>query len=131
MGIDIEVAVKGDTTWQEVAQANYLLEQAAEADNDYYFEKYRLRGKTASLSSTMRYYGPGYERGDWPAIAHLLREGRRVFPGRTILYGDDAGDWWDEASYTEVDDEFLASMDAYWAANGNTPYDEQKKAVLA
>lgn len=29
-------------------------------------------GATHCISTCARYYGPGYERGDWPRIAHVL-----------------------------------------------------------
>lgn len=41
------------------------------------------------VRNSMRYYGPGYERGPWPVISALLRWMQINFPSAIIYYSGD------------------------------------------
>ncbi len=69
------------------------------------------------------YYGPGYERGDWPELAAIIEYLRHRLNGVTVWYGDDASDVVRETTRTLLDE-----MWAYWATHGSRPYDNRQKS---
>lgn len=56
-----------------------------------------------------RFWGPGYERGNWPVIAHAIEALRHAFPHGTVHYGGDESD-----DAPEVTDELMAECWAHW-----------------
>lgn len=65
-----------------------------------------------------RYYGPGYERGDWPNLYAILRWLQLNLPeNSSIWYGGDSDD-----APTLVTEDFLTEMWTHWAAVGGVPY---------
>lgn len=76
--------------------------------------------QTVELNTGWRYYGPGYERGDWPAIREVGDWFATVIGGRgEVRYGGDTADEWDALTpWPEVRRE----NDAHWERYGNEPY---------
>ena len=65
-----------------------------------------------------RYYGAGYERGDWPSIYATIEWLRINIPQGSIWYGgDSSGICMQEMTRQETDD-----LMRYWAKNGRRPY---------
>lgn len=57
------------------------------------------------VATMARYYGPGYERGDWPTIYGAIRVLQAAFPEATVYYGGDSSD-----DGVECTDEYLAEI---------------------
>lgn len=65
-----------------------------------------------------RYYGPDYERGDWPFIKSVAAWLERRFPGCEVWYGGDSSGICAE----HLTAERLAEIDALWSQFGNERY---------
>lgn len=65
-----------------------------------------------------RYYGPGYERGDWGKYRNVISVLRLLFPGSEVWYGGDSSGCCAEL----MDDTKMAEFDACWMGLGRTPY---------
>ena len=74
------------------------------------------RGSVATVTSLLRYFGPGYERGWWPHLREMIVDAELaasfLLPDATVYYGGDCGD-----ATAEVTPELLAELDALWAAD--------------
>ena len=66
------------------------------------------------------YYGAGYERGDWPAIAATLEFLRRRVTHGRVWYGRDDAD-----VVNEVSSKFMDSLWDHWSRYGGRPYYSQ------
>lgn len=66
-----------------------------------------------------RYYGEGYERGDWSKLGQIMRWLYENMPeGSEVWYGgDSSGVCAEHYPLSRVD-----AMDVYWHANKNEPY---------
>lgn len=65
-----------------------------------------------------RYYGEGYERGNWPDYGAIMRFFRLRLPGCTIYYGGDS-DPDEPPAFTEADE---SRMWQHWATVQGRPY---------
>lgn len=64
---------------------------------------------------TCRYWGPGYERGDWPSTYGAIRWMQTLFPEAKVYYGGDSSDDGEECT-----EEMLAAFwEHYLGPNGN------------
>jgi hypothetical protein len=113
MGIDVTLYAEGEITDEEIAAGIALIQPRcsivdtfdgkypvlAREDHDW------LPAPRVSLSTMNRYYGPYYERGDWPGIYGAIRLMQAAFPGRKVFYGGDT----DEIGQ-ECTEEFLAGI---------------------
>lgn len=65
-----------------------------------------------------RYYGPGYERGNWPDLSMLLKWLKIGIPNvEFIFYGGDS-----DENYELVSDRFISDMDAYYLSENGRNY---------
>lgn len=64
-----------------------------------------------------RFYGVGYERGDWPTFAAITHWLRLRLPGATVFYGGDGDERLEEMSL-----EFETVVWAHFAQHGHRPY---------
>lgn len=111
MGVDVNLYAVGDVTARELAAAEeFIIERCGEADE--FFGAWLTRGDLAyygsprvELGTMGRYYGPGYERGDWPTIHNQILSLRAALPMCTIHYGGDGEDDCPEAT-----DAYLAEI---------------------
>lgn len=79
------------------------------AGDDEQFIKVHLYG---------RYYGKGYERGDWPTLRGVITWLNIRIPFGQVWYGgDSSGQCAEHASA-----QFMSDMDLHWAMNGRRPY---------
>lgn len=66
-----------------------------------------------------RYYGPGYERGDWPLIAGVARWLRYRIPDCSVWYGSD------HSCYEELTPELERAIWDHFCKYGHAPYNER------
>lgn len=66
------------------------------------------------------YYGPKYERGDWPELCAIIEFLRKRIPQSKIWYGVGGTD-----ELNHVTPDWLDEMWEYWAYNGCRPYDDK------
>lgn len=68
-----------------------------------------------AVQTLARYYGPGYERGDWPRIYGAIRILQAAFPEARVFYGGDSSD-----DGQECTEEFLAGIwEHFLSPNGD------------
>lgn len=135
MGVDavIRCQLTRPVTDKEIKQWSYRLGDAAGSDffwldrakgrmalnlrEDYeaYPEK-KIINTVLEVSTMSRYYGPGYERGDWPRIAATLIWMTHNLPGVTYYGGDNCDD------LLEATPGFIQEMFDYWSTSGHIPY---------
>ena len=126
MGIDASLMVKSKCKYsaEELNELNYRFMEAScygdtpkaicEAEqqkNDPHFYY--------KIGSSSRYYGRGYERGDWPTISYAITWLRFNFPDSEILYGGDCYDIEEYPVFTLKDQQ---EMDIHWCKNEHLPY---------
>jgi len=88
------------------------------AEDDEQFIRVNLYGS---------YYGPGYERGDWPKLrACIFWLSARIPQGR-VWYGGDSGG----CCVEPADATFLAKLDMHWALHARRPYVRYKSDLSA
>lgn len=88
----------------------------------------RLHAENLPPSSTLiqanpcsPFYGPGYERGDWPILAAIIEFLRRRIPDSRVWYGDDCS-----GTVNETTDAWMKWMWDHWAIHGGRPYDRHR-----
>lgn len=69
-----------------------------------------------SVNTWARYYGPGYERGDFPFIIMLCEYLAAVFPNGDVYYGGDSG--YRLAPWDDVNEELWD----HFTSSGRRPY---------
>lgn len=69
------------------------------------------------VNTLIRYYGKGYERGDWPVIYGAIRVLQSTFPDSKVFYGSDSSD-----DGQECTDEFLSSVWAHFLSPDGNNY---------
>lgn len=79
------------------------------AGDDEQFIKVNLYG---------RYYGPNYERGDWPSLRACIYWLSVRLPQAQVWYGGDSSGMCVQHATTQ----FLADMDMHWALHTRRPY---------
>jgi hypothetical protein len=113
MGVDVTLYAEGEITDEEITAATEYLKARCWIADDY-DGKWPLLSRESydwfpaprvELSNNQRYYGPGYERGDWPGIYGAIRLMQAAFPDRKVFYGGDSSDVGEECT-----EEFLAAM---------------------
>lgn len=149
MGVDVNLYAVGPVTDEELEAANEffrlrvypldtyeqeigyggLIREPAIPDNDPFADRFggvppwqeeRIEWQTLS-----RYYGPGYERGDWPYIHNAVVCLRAALPQCTVYYGGDTTDFGIEAT-----DELLAEYWAHWLGpEGRAYFDRMRQAA--
>ena len=126
MGIDVNLYAEGHVSDERLAEATaYMLDRcyivdtfdgkfpALERDNSY--DHPRIRVSTMS-----RYYGAGYERGDWPSIYGAIRLLQTALPGCVVHYGGDTDD-----DAPEVTEESLAETWAHFLGPNGDDYRQE------
>lgn len=118
MGLDVNLYAEGEVSDDELSTADQFvmtrsviaggygrteMNALARADEDW-FDAPRIEFLTSS-----RYYGQGYERGDWPAIYGAIRLMQAALPDCRIFYGSDSSD-----EGIECTEEYLAEMWAHF-----------------
>lgn len=78
------------------------------------------------VSTFARYYGPGYERGDWPTIYGAIRTLQAAFPNSRVFYGGDGDD-----CGVECTDEHLAEIWAHFLGPSGDGYRRRARELNA
>lgn len=117
MGVDCEIYVKGEMSYGQVVRAaEYVKERIPFGmlfDSDIHDGPFNVSDaadhddgqERLELYVSTRYYGPGYERGDWPSIYAAIRLMQTAFPNQDVYYGGDNTD-----DHPVVTDEMIASL---------------------
>lgn len=82
-------------------------------------DEFAIEGATHEIENTWRYYGDGYERGCWPAIAHVLmalHACKNVDTDAVWYFGDTHG------SDDPFTPERIHEMNAHYMRVGDRPY---------
>lgn len=99
MGIDVNLYAECDPSREQLAAAEDFFTSRTNfgyrgeggnvlaVDDDEWFEHPRV-----VVGTMARYYGPGYERGDWPSIYGAIRVLQAAFPEAKVYYGGDSTD---------------------------------------
>ncbi|ROR91740.1 hypothetical protein [Nocardioides aurantiacus] len=122
MGIDVNLYAEVNPTDERLAQAEEAffarcgIADRYESDGKVRWlslarENYEWTGPRVVANVTCRYWGPGYERGDWPAIYGAIRLMQALFPEARVFYGGDSsddGEMCDEAMFAEFWEHYLS-----------------------
>ena len=102
MGIDAEIYVEGVATPEQMARATEMLIEICPEPEWFERDGRKARapiiekdwgyGPRIEINTLQRYWGPGYERGDWPTLYTMIRIMGVVFE-RPVFYGGDTSDW--------------------------------------
>ena len=125
MGIDVNLYVHADPNPERLLEAEAYFVARSDfgdawgdpatilcVDNEEWFAQPRVVVSTLSM-----YYGPGYERGDWPRIYGAIRVLQAAFPGCSVFYGGDSTD-----DGIECTDEHLAKIWAHFLGPNGADY---------
>ena len=108
MGVDVNLYAEGVVTDDELAAAEaYMAERVStlgwsdsgeptllrRSDPEDMYDPPRIE-----LSTGQRFWGPGYERGNWPLISAGILCLRVALPNCTVFYGGDTTDYGIEAT---------------------------------
>lgn len=134
MGLDVLLYAEGDVTDEELATASgYMKARCPIVDT--FDGKYEALGRSDEgeyereriVFSTMnRYYGPGYERGDWPAIYGAIRLLQTALPRCRVFYGGDCYETGEEC--TPV---FLSGIWAHFLGPNGDDYRGSRQVWMA
>lgn len=98
MGVDVVLYAEGDISDEEVEAARaFIVERVPPSGYDE-LERSKHPSNRVTWWNGDRYYGVGYERGDWPSIYGRIMLMRAAFPNATIFYGNDCSDEVPEAT---------------------------------
>mgnify|MGYP007090447321 CR=1 FL=1 len=111
MGVDAFIGVRGSFTEADIEVIKIYLEDRA-INSEYNF--YNLYDSGISFYTGHRWYGEGYERGNWPEIYTLIRSFMAMFPNNEVIYYEDT--WKNEqaleSDYCEPETE--ERLEALW-----------------
>lgn len=89
-------------------------------DDSVYVYRYTRDGRSwLVLNTWQRFYGPGYERGDWPTIRRQIDYMRETFDRPVFYHGDH---YWFGEVVEPITDAELRDLDVLWRTVGNEPY---------
>lgn len=115
VGIDCEIYVEGEVTEEGLSVAEaYMMKRVPsfkwrDDENDVLLSVHEYPEPRVVVNTLARYYGEGYERGDWPEIYAAIRAMQGAFPERTVFYMGDVSTYG-----TECTPEFLEEHWIHW-----------------
>lgn len=129
MGLDVNLYAEVSPTPEELAVAEeFFTDRSHLADPDYNegrslaYDDSEWHGRPrVNVYTLSRYYGVGYERGDWPSIYAAIRVLREAFPGAKVFYGSDSSD-----DGTECTEEFLEELWSHYLGPRGLAYRERR-----
>jgi hypothetical protein len=117
LGYRLGDAVGADFFWIDREEGRGPLTVLDPAEEDYLLECLPQEpGGVLRVNTLHRYYGEGYERGNWPRLAAVIGWLNFNLPTAKVYYGGDSGD------LELADGDFLDAMWAHWATVGRSPY---------
>jgi hypothetical protein len=103
-------------------ESQHAVSCATDDDLDAYGAKLNTKKGSTLLRFNLwsRYYGPGYERGDWAQLSSIILFTQMYF-GKAVklFYGGDSGEGMDE-----VTDDFMRDMWAHFTKHAHFPYQQ-------
>ena len=132
MGIDILLYAETVPTARELEAARALFRRSRAADDyehdgEIHWQCLEFEGETGwtrprvVANITPRFYGEGYERGDWPAIYGAIRLLQAAFPQARVFYGGDTDD-----NAEEVTPRRLAELWAHFLGPDGSRYFDRR-----
>ena len=129
MGIDVNLYAEGHVSDERLAEASaYMLARCSIADT--FDGKRPPLGRATEydrprieLSTFSRYYGPAYERGDWPSIYGAIRLLQRALHPLPVFYGGDSTEDGEECT-----EEFLTEMWSHFLGPHGDDYRREVRA---
>lgn len=133
MGVDVLLYAEATPTAQELEAARELFRRSPIAD-DYerdgevrwhcleFEDETEWSRPRVVANVTPRYYGPGYERGDWPSIYGAIRLLQAAFPTARVFYGGDTDD-----VAPEVTQERIVDLWAHYTGPHGNDYRERRR----
>lgn len=131
MGVDVNLYAEGEVTDEQLATAETYLNargyhgwtsdpnvNGPVLRREHAFDD--EEGPRVEFRTLWRFYGPGYERGDWPRIYGAIIALRSALPHCRVFYGGDSTD-----NGTEATPEFLESVWAHWIGPEGTAYRDE------
>lgn len=116
LSADIFDAMYGDFFYIDKERDQHALSVMSQEEAPLPLRRYR---QIIEVSTLDRYYGPGYERGNPPAIIAVAEWLDRRIPGCTIWYD---GDCCDDDAIQPFDRKARLAMLDHWAEHGHAPY---------
>ena len=127
MGVAVVLYATGDVTDEQFGQANLLMTVRCPflLWNDDAFPKLLKRTDypeaRVKVSTGMKFYGHGYERGDWPRIYAAIRMMQVALRHCEIFYGGDTTDYGIPCTT-----EFLESVWDHWCGQNGDAYHNRR-----
>jgi hypothetical protein len=135
MGVDVLLYAETSVTPERLAEAeDYFYVRSSVADR-YEPEKGKgwlslavddadwLTHPRVVANLTCRYWGPGYERGNWPGIYGAIRLLQHLFPEAKVYYDGDSSD-----DGLEVTDDLCDEYWAHWLGPNGDDYRARNRA---
>lgn len=134
MGMDAIIEFKYSPTKHDLVDLSYRMKEALFHTHIFYekeepafspveeydeaTESFVSNEEFLSVNTWQRWYGPGYERGDWPSLSMAIRW-LLINVGPDVYYYSDYAERRPENTITFSD---LAELDGHWAHVGGLPY---------
>jgi hypothetical protein len=128
MGVDVLLYAETTPTAQELEKARELFRRSDVADDysidgeakwqclEFEDETEWTRARVEAMV-TCRYWGPGYERGNWPSIYGAIRLLQAAFPSARVFYGGDS-----DYNGQECTEAFLADLWSHFVGPHGSDY---------
>lgn len=114
MGIDVELRAVGTISDADLEAARDFFRTRGMGDMDStesYDDNLVRISNGVNFATLERFWGPGYERGDWPKIASWILALGAAFPDCKIIYHGDSDDKQDDLRNEMTTERF----EEYWA----------------
>lgn len=121
MGLDVNLYATGEITDEQIKAANDFFGHRisiAWLDSGSPVKRSEYHSDRVVFDTLERYYGPGYERGDWPGIYGAIRALGHLMPDATVYYRSDS----DDDGGVECTEAYLSEMWAYWLSADGDAY---------
>lgn len=125
MGMDVNLYAEADPSPERLNAAEEFFRARSALGDPWDHEPNVLRAvdfewlarPRVEVQTLDRYYGKGYERGDWPRIYGGIRVLQAAFPEARVFYGSDSSDDGEECT-----EEFLAGVWAHFLSPAGDNY---------
>jgi hypothetical protein len=129
VGIDCEIYVEAEVTDEFLSFAEeYMMKRVPSFawrrdEGDTILRRRDYPEPRVEVQTLSRYYGTGYERGDWPDIYAAIRAMQGVFSDRPVFYGGDVSEYGMECT-----PEFLEEHWTHWQSAEGFGYRDRIRA---
>lgn len=126
MGIDVTLFAIGEVSEEELLTAiDFMNSRCPDSswDGHSILERNKNNWNKIEVNTPYRWYGPGYERGYWPAIYNLVACTQAALPQCKVYFGPDT--IWDD-DIEEVNNGDLLVCWIHWLSPQGYAYHEQR-----